>query len=68
MSTRDQDPDGLRLPAKIDTTSNGEFLRIPLSKANRLGNRTALEPPFAVLTFPYLEPVPRSTECMAPGI
>ena len=43
MSTRDDfDPDGLRLPIKIDTTSNGEFLPIPLSKANRLGNRTAL--------------------------
>lgn len=43
MSKRDDlDPDGLRLPIKIDTTSNGEFLPIPLSKANRLGNRTAL--------------------------
>ena len=30
MSMRDDhDPDGLRLPIKIDTTSNGEFLPIP---------------------------------------
>jgi hypothetical protein len=38
----DLDPDGLKLPIKIDTTSNGEFLPIPLSKVNRIGNRTAL--------------------------
>ena len=37
------DPDGLRLPIKIDTTSNGEFVPIPLSRANRIGNQTALE-------------------------
>lgn len=37
------DPDGLRLPIKIDTTSNGEFLPVPLSSANRAGNRLALE-------------------------
>lgn len=37
------DPDGLRLPIKIDTTSNGEFLPVPLSQANRHGNRLALE-------------------------
>ncbi len=37
------DPDGLRLPIKIDTTSNGEFLPVPLSRANRDGNRLALE-------------------------
>lgn len=44
MNRRDDfDPDGLKLPIKIDTTSNGEFLPIPLSRANRLGNRTALE-------------------------
>jgi hypothetical protein len=36
------DPEGLRLPIKIDTTSNGEFLPVPLSRANRLGNRLAL--------------------------
>ncbi len=39
----DLDPDGLRLPIKIDSTSNGEFVPIPLSRANRLGNRTALQ-------------------------
>jgi hypothetical protein len=38
----DFDPDGLKLPIKIDTTSNGEFVPIPLSKANRVGNRNAL--------------------------
>lgn len=37
------DPDGLRLPIKIDTTSNGEFEPIPLSKANEAGNQLALE-------------------------
>lgn len=37
------DPDGLRLPIKIDTTSNGEFEPIPLSKANEAANRLALE-------------------------
>ena len=37
------DPDGLRLPIKIDTTSNGEFVPIPLSKANEAANQLALE-------------------------
>jgi len=37
------DPDGLRLPIKIDTTSNGEFVPIPLTRANQYGNRLALE-------------------------
>ena len=37
------DPDGLRLPIKIDTTSNGEFQPIPLSRANSEANRLALE-------------------------
>jgi uncharacterized protein len=37
------DPDGLRLPIKIDTTSNGEFVPVPLSAANVHGNRLALE-------------------------
>ncbi|MGE0621733.1 MAG: amidohydrolase family protein [Pseudomonadales bacterium] len=40
---RDPDPEGLRLPVKIDTTSNGEFVPVPLSRANRIGNRQALE-------------------------
>ncbi len=43
MSRDTLDPDGLRLPIKIDTTSNGEFLPVPLTRANRLGNRMALE-------------------------
>jgi predicted TIM-barrel fold metal-dependent hydrolase len=37
------DPEGQRLPIKIDTTSNGEFLPVPLSPANRAGNRLAHE-------------------------
>jgi len=35
------DPEGLRLPIKLDTTSNGEFEPVPLSPANRAGNRLA---------------------------
>ncbi|HEX2932962.1 MAG TPA: amidohydrolase family protein [Candidatus Binatia bacterium] len=37
------DPEGLRLPVKIDTTSNGEFEPVPLSPANRAGNLLAHE-------------------------
>src|SRR5215468_593579 len=37
------DPDGRRLPIKLDTTSNGEFAPVPLSAANRAGNRLAHE-------------------------
>ena len=37
------DKDGVRLPIKIDTTSNGEFEPVPLSRANVRGNRLALE-------------------------
>jgi len=37
------DPEGKRLPIKIDTTSNGEFVPVPLSARNRLGNRLAHE-------------------------
>src|SRR5262245_5754460 len=37
------DPDGLRLPIKLDSTSNGEFLPVPLSRANRHANRLARE-------------------------
>jgi len=36
------DPDGTRLPIKIDTTSNGEFQPRPLSAANVEANRRAL--------------------------
>lgn len=37
------DPDGTRLPIKLDTTSNGEFAPIPLSPANVHANRRAQE-------------------------
>ncbi len=32
----DCDPEGQRLPIKLDTTSNGEFLPVPLDATNRL--------------------------------
>ena len=35
------DPEGRRLPIKLDTTSNGEFVPVPLSPANREANRLA---------------------------
>src|SRR6187402_2053050 len=35
------DADGTRLPIKLDTTSNGEFVPLPLSAANRAANRLA---------------------------
>jgi predicted TIM-barrel fold metal-dependent hydrolase len=37
------DPDGRRLPIKLDATSNGEFTPVPLSAVNRAGNRLAQE-------------------------
>ena len=37
------DPDGTRLPIKLDTTSNGEFEPVPLSPANNEANRLAHE-------------------------
>ena len=37
------DPDGLRLPIKLDTTSNGEFLPVPLTPANHHANHLAQE-------------------------
>ncbi len=37
------DPDGARLPIKLDTTSNGEFEPVPLSPANHAANRFAHE-------------------------
>jgi predicted TIM-barrel fold metal-dependent hydrolase len=37
------DPEGARLPIKLDTTSNGEFVPVPLSPANRESNRRAHE-------------------------
>ena len=35
------DPDGARLPIKVDSTSNGEFVPIPLDKRKRFANRLA---------------------------
>ncbi len=37
------DPAGTRLPIKLDTTSNGEFVPVPLTPANREANRLAHE-------------------------
>ena len=37
------DPEGTRLPIKLDSTSNGEFAPVPLDAANRLANRLAQE-------------------------
>ncbi len=42
MRTR-HDPDGTRLPIKVDSTSNGEFAPIPLSPRNLAANRLARE-------------------------
>jgi uncharacterized protein len=35
------DPQGKRLPIKLDSTSNGEFVPVPLSPTNRAANRLA---------------------------
>jgi predicted TIM-barrel fold metal-dependent hydrolase len=35
------DPEGKRLPIKLDSTSNGEFVPVPLSPTNRAANRLA---------------------------
>jgi predicted TIM-barrel fold metal-dependent hydrolase len=35
------DPEGRRLPIKLDSTSNGEFVPVPLDAANRRANRLA---------------------------
>jgi predicted TIM-barrel fold metal-dependent hydrolase len=37
------DPEGKRLPIKLDSTSNGEFAPVPLSSANRAAKRLAHE-------------------------
>jgi predicted TIM-barrel fold metal-dependent hydrolase len=37
------DPDGTRLPIKLDSTSNGEFVPVPLGPANRRANQLAQE-------------------------
>jgi hypothetical protein len=41
--TTPEDPEGKRLPIKLDTTSNGEFVPVPLSVSNRAANRLAHE-------------------------
>lgn len=43
MTKQDSDPDGLRLPIKLDATSNGEFVPVPLDAAGRYANRLARE-------------------------
>ena len=40
---RSADPEGKRLPIKLDSTSNGEFVPVPLDAANRAANRLAQE-------------------------
>ena len=37
------DPEGSRLPIKVDTTSNGEFEPVPLEKHSIHGNYLAFE-------------------------
>ena len=37
------DPEGTRLPIKIDSTSNGEYAPIPISEINQKANRLALD-------------------------
>jgi uncharacterized protein len=37
------DPEGTRLPIKLDSTSNGEFEPVPLSRANQAANHFAQE-------------------------
>lgn len=39
----ENDPDGRRLPVKLDTTTNGEFAPIPLEPVHRLARHVALE-------------------------
>jgi len=37
------DPKGTRLPIKLDSTSNGEFVPVPLAPVHREANRSALQ-------------------------
>ena len=37
------DKEGLRLPIKIDTTSNGEYEPLAISECNEKGNKLAME-------------------------
>jgi predicted TIM-barrel fold metal-dependent hydrolase len=41
--TSSSDPEGRRLPIKVDSTSNGEFLPVPLDPVQRRANRLAQE-------------------------
>lgn len=41
MTEHSIDPDGTRLPIKVDTTTNGEIMPRPISPAAELGNRIA---------------------------
>lgn len=43
MTQNSRDPEGARLPIKIDTTSNGEFAPVALDKRNELANAFALD-------------------------
>ncbi len=40
---QDNDPDGARLPIKLDTTTNGEFAPMPLKPTDLLANKLAQE-------------------------
>ena len=40
---RRHDPEGIRLPIKIDTTTNGEFMPMPLDAVSKEANRAAHE-------------------------
>lgn len=42
MTQFKNDPDGIRLPIKIDSTSNGEYEPTPLDAVNRAGNEAAM--------------------------
>ena len=41
--TTQQDPDGSRLPIKLDSTSNGEFVPVPLAREHHHANHLAHE-------------------------
>jgi predicted TIM-barrel fold metal-dependent hydrolase len=43
MKASPVDPEGARLPIKLDSTSNGEYLPVPLAPANLEANRLAHE-------------------------
>jgi predicted TIM-barrel fold metal-dependent hydrolase len=43
VSGLDADPEGLRLPIKLDSTSNGEFVPVPLDSSLQHANRLASE-------------------------